>query len=131
VGHALRVQLPPYENPRNAWRRLIHKEVVKAARASQTQFSREDRFKVSIQLHMSQRMLGFHDVDNRLKDILDALQGRMGGKSRVGKSLIHNDSQIIAVTISKVLVQDRSRAGGILTIVKIGARSRWHQVKSL
>ena len=59
-------------------------------------------------------MLGFHDVDNQLKDVLDALQGRMGGKSRIAKSLIDNDSQIIAVTISKVLVEDRSRAGASL-----------------
>jgi hypothetical protein len=38
----------------------------------------------------------FHDVDNRLKDIMDSLQGRMGGskKEQLFERLIPNDSQI-------------------------------------
>ena len=41
-----------------------------------------------------------HDVDNRLKDILDALQGRFGS-TRAKKRLIKNDRYISRALIEK------------------------------
>lgn len=49
------------------------------------------------------RALEIHDVDNRLKDILDALQGRMGGSKavRMFAPIILNDRQVYRVVVSK------------------------------
>lgn len=64
--------------------------------------------------------IGFHDVDNRLKDILDALQGRMGGPkaARRYQPLIPNDSQIFRVTITKKLPPPQSHGLGHVTIAR-------------
>lgn len=40
-----------------------------------TAYSSNDRLAVTVQLVMTESMLRFHDVGNRLKDILDALYG--------------------------------------------------------
>ena len=42
-----------------------------------------------------------HDVDNRLKDILDALQGRFRGPLGKKLRLIPNDNKICKATIEK------------------------------
>ena len=43
-----------------------------------------------------------NDVDNRLKDIMDALQGALGGtKSKQRSGVIKNDNQIFRVVIEK------------------------------
>jgi len=42
-----------------------------------------------------------HDVDNRLKDILDALQGRFRGPSGKKRRLIANDNKICRAVIEK------------------------------
>ena len=71
-----------------------------------------------------------HDVDNRLKDIMDALQGRAGGpKNR--KPLIPtitNDNQIYRVIIEKLAPPKQSHGLGHLTIRKYRA---WDFVRYL
>ncbi len=44
------------------------------------------------------------DVDNRLKDILDALLGRAGGGRKIAamKPVIQNNNQIYRVVIEKI-----------------------------
>jgi Holliday junction resolvase RusA-like endonuclease len=56
------------------------------------------------------RKLEVHDVDNRLKDILDALQGRMRGSKAVRRfvPIIHNDRQVFRVVITKSLPPKQS-----------------------
>jgi hypothetical protein len=63
-----------------------------------------------------------HDVDNRLKDILDALQGRAGGpkKKRTLEPIIPNDRQIYRVIMEKGLPPRQSKGFGHLTIRKFG-----------
>jgi hypothetical protein len=66
-----------------------------------------------------------HDVDNRLKDILDALQGRFG-RSKSSRRLIENDRKVCRVVmekqeIPKLLGRD---AGGRL-MVRPYRRHRW------
>ncbi|SRR6266566_5769028 len=117
----LKVSLPPYTSPRNEWRRKIHKAVSRSMNAGKVTYAPDDRFAVDIELHMTETMLGFHDVDNRLKDVLDALQGRMGGSKKVHAHtrLISNDKQVFEVVIKKVLLSTGSRGGGILKLRRI------------
>lgn len=61
-----------------------------------------------------------HDIDNRLKDIMDALQGRAGGpKSRKALTpIITNHNQIYRVIIEKSAPPKQSHGLGHLTIRK-------------
>ena len=61
-----------------------------------------------------------HDVDNRLKDIMDALQGRAGGKKGSGSlvPIIPNDRQVFKVTIEKMPPPKQSLGLGHLTVKK-------------
>jgi hypothetical protein len=45
----LRVALPPYQTPRNEWRKEIHKAVVRAMRLAKIAYSPNDRFGVEIE----------------------------------------------------------------------------------
>ena len=69
-----------------------------------------------------------HDVDNRLKDILDALQGRFGGsKSARSKTrLFDNDRQVSRVVIEKQPIPKNldDDAGGRI-MIRIYEPSRW------
>ena len=59
------------------------------------------RFEIVVLLYMKKgKQHEIHDVDNRLKDILDALQGRFGS-TRAKKRLIKNDQYISRALIEK------------------------------
>jgi len=75
---------------------------------------------VSVVLYFDDKAIGFHDVDNRLKDVLDALQARMGGPKavRMYQPLILNDSQIFRVVVTKMLPPPQSKGDGHVTITK-------------
>ena len=62
-----------------------------------------------------------HDVDNRLKDVLDALQGRAGGSEalRLLKQIVLNDSQIYRFTITKSVPSKQSLGLRHVTILMI------------
>jgi hypothetical protein len=76
----LLICIPPYKHPRNEWRRLIHAEVLKVQRRSLVHYETTDRLAIECILHMNDKSFPVHDVDNRPKDILDALQGSAGGQ---------------------------------------------------
>ena len=69
----LTLRIPPYEAPRNSWRRKLHQVVLKRQRQSPIAYGADDKLEVEIRLYMKESALTMHDVDNRLKDILDAL----------------------------------------------------------
>jgi Holliday junction resolvase RusA-like endonuclease len=75
---------------------------------------------LSVTLYIPKRKLGWHDVDNRPKDIMDALQGRAGGPKnrRMIRAIIPNDNQIFRVTIEKRAPPPQSLGQGHLTIRK-------------
>ena len=75
----LTLRIPPYAHPRNAWRKKLHEAVRRRQRKSPVSYSENDKLEVEVRLYLENSALGMHDVDNRLKDILDALQGRAGG----------------------------------------------------
>jgi len=117
---SLRVRIPSYRYPRNAWRKLIHAEVTTVAQARGVSYQPEDKFELIITLYLDEIGLRFHDVDNRLKDIMDALQGRAGGpKSKHNMNpIIPNDHQIFRVSIEKMRPPGQSHGMGHLIIRK-------------
>jgi hypothetical protein len=97
--------LPPYVHPRLRWRQLIHQSAHEAFRRQNIhEYVAENRFTLTIRLRMTKSAMAFHDVDNRLKDIMDALQGRLGGSKAIAphRPLIPNDRQIFRVSIEKL-----------------------------
>ncbi len=119
----LKVRIPPYRGPRNSWRRDIHEAVRKQQLERQIEFLESDRLEVSIRLYLDYHALSIHDLDNRLKDILDALQGRAGGSKKIRSltPIIPNDNQICKVSIEKCLPPKQSHGIGHLTIRKYSA----------
>jgi len=71
-------------------------------------------------IYMGDIELRFHDLDNRLKDIMDALQGRVGGSriAQLRKPIIQNDHQIFRVVIEKRLPPGQSHGLGHLILKK-------------
>ena len=116
----LNIRIPPYENPRNAWRKKLHEIVLERQRKSPVRYSDTDHLEVAVRLYIAGSALGIHDVDNRLKDILDALQGRAGGSKakRTLLPIIPNDRQVYRVIIEKADPPHQSKGFGHLTIRK-------------
>src|SRR4051812_1946298 len=98
---SLRIRIPAYRAPRNEWRKHLHTAIVKRQSQRGVQYNSEDRLEVHVRLYFDERSLRSHDVDNRIKDILDALQGRAGGPKSIRfiDPLIPNDSQIYRVSV--------------------------------
>ena len=114
----LSARIPPYQAPRNAWRRRIHQAVVEAKARRDISYRPTDRLEVHVRLYMSSGALTSNDVDNRLKDVLDALQGRAGGSKRAPTlpPIIPNDRQVYRVVVEKGPAPKQSRGLGHLTI---------------
>lgn len=130
----LLIRIPPYKHPRNSWRRLIHAEVLRVQRKSAVQYTENDRLEVECRLHMNKKSFPIHDVDNRLKDILDALQGRAGGSKakRALAPIIPNDRQIYRVIMEKLPCRSDSDGWGAVTVRRLpGANIRWRKAKRL
>lgn len=114
-----KVRLPEYHYPRNAWRRGIHNAVVERLKQKNINYTKEDKLEIHIRLYFDKGKISFVDVGNRLKDVMDALQGRIGGtKSKHGllKPIVPNDSQIYRVTIEKCPPPPQSHGMGHLII---------------
>ncbi len=116
----LHVRIPPYQYPRNAWRRAIHADAIKEAKARGVSYRPEDRLELRVTLYLDEVGLRFHDVDNRLKDIMDALQGRAGGSKKFRRlpAIIPNDHQVFRVVIEKKVPPPQSHGMGHLEIRK-------------
>ena len=114
----LMVRISPYRYPRNEWRRVIHTEVIKAALDQRVVYRCTDRLELAITLYVPEGKIEWHDVDNRLKDIMDALQGRAGGPKaeRALRLIVPNDSQIYKATIEKRTPPKQSLGFGHLII---------------
>jgi uncharacterized protein YfaA (DUF2138 family) len=80
----------------------------------------DDKLDLIITLYLAASKIGWHDVDNRLKDIMDALQGRAGGSKSKHPipAITPNDNQIQKVTIEKRTPPPQSLGMGHLVIKK-------------
>ena len=117
----LRVQfrIPPYVTPRTEWRKLIHAEAAKAMQEAGVTYRLDDLLELDVRIYFSGASLVMHDIDNRLKDIMDALQGHTGGTGKRGRSLpalIPNDSQVYRVVAEKQRPPGQSHGLGHVTI---------------
>ncbi len=90
-------------------------------------YSAEDKLEVWVRLYFEDPKIRFVDVDNRAKDVLDALQGRVGGsKKKPGlPPIIPNDNQVYRVVVEKGLPLPQSHSLGHLKIRRFsGGRLR-------
>lgn len=117
---SLKVRLPRYESPRNEWRKKLHASIMTALKAKGIKYDADQKLELRITLYLAEPHIRFHDVDNRLKDIMDSLQCRMGRskKETLFKRLIPNDRQIYKVTIEKKQPPLQSHGLGHLKIKK-------------
>ncbi len=120
----LHTRLPLYRTPRNEWRREIHGVVAELARSVGVRYAPTDELEVELLLYLPPSAVRFHDVDNRLKDVMDALQGRAGGpKSRRPlPPIVPNDRQVRRVVVEKMVAPKQSGGSGHLTIRACRAR---------
>jgi len=114
----LYLRIPPYSAPRTRWRQTLHSKLLEACRENAIRYLPDDKLELGIILYLGKQGLRFQDVDNRLKDIMDTMQGRAGGTKKVKTMapIIANDSQIYKVTIEKRHPPKQSRGLGHLTI---------------
>jgi len=118
----IQATLPPYRKDRQEWRRQVLKTVRIAAEEAGVEYSAEQQLDVEVLLYMKgAKRHAIHDVDNRLKDILDALQGRFRGPSGKKLRLIENDNKICRALIEKRATpkqykNTRESPGGKITI---------------
>ena len=117
----LHVRIPEYRSPRNTWRRQIHAAATEVQQRRGIQFRTGDRLEVEVRSYLDGGALDWNDVDNRLKDVLDALQGRAGGPKAVRSlpALIPNDRQIYRVVIEKCAPPKQSLGCGHLTVRRL------------
>jgi len=117
----LHVRLPKYHSPRNTWRSKIRSAVREEMQDKGIHYTPKDKLEIYLRLYFREPDLLKIDVDNRLKDVMDALQGQVGGagkKRRNTKMVIRNDSQIYRVTVEKAPPPKQSHDLGHLTIRK-------------
>jgi Holliday junction resolvase RusA-like endonuclease len=114
----LTVRIPNFMKDSMAWRKAIHSAVVEAQDRSKVQYGSDTKFDVEVRFHLQDRKLTILDLDNRLKDVLDALQGFIGekGKSRALRPIIPNDNQIYRLVAEKRMPPKVNRAA-LSTIV--------------
>src|SRR5437867_10322470 len=121
----LRFRIPPYaSSDRNAWRRQIYAAAL--AKQGYVKYEPTDQLEVEVGLYFKVGVLNWHDVDNRLKDVLDALQGRAGGSKAVHdlEPIIPNDRQIYRVVVEKREPPWQSLGYGHVTIRRLALDRR-------
>jgi Holliday junction resolvase RusA-like endonuclease len=99
----VRCTLPPYQKNRQRWRKLILQAARSAADAARADYGHTPPLDVSLLIYMTGRKrLLIHDVDNRLKDVLDALHGRFRAKAKTkALRLFENDNCVYRVVVEK------------------------------
>ena len=131
-ARTISTNLPGYQRDRHRWRRQILRAVLQAQAEARVTYADDARFEVVVLLYMKKgKRHDIHDVDNRLKDILDALQGRFG-PTRAKKRLIEDDRYISRAVIEKQPIPKAlpDDAGGKL-LIRLYEPQRWplHRVK--
>jgi hypothetical protein len=108
----LKVRLLQYVSPRTEWRKKLYASIMTAMKDKGIKDTADLKLELHIILYLTEPHIRFHDVDNRLKYIMDSLHGRMGEnkKKQLFERLIPNDRQIYKVAIEKSDHQTRVTA---------------------
>jgi len=116
--------LPAYTSPRNEWRRRVHAAVLEAQTSRGVGYHESDRLELRIVLFLAQRALDIHEIDERIKDIVDALGGRIAGprSQRRIAPIVPLPDQIRRIILEKDTRSVRGRPLGQLTIARYRRR---------
>jgi len=113
-------RIPPYPTGhKHKWRPAIYAAAVEACKRAGVTYTKHDRLEVHVRLYMDADLLASHDVDNRAKDVLDALQGRARGPQL--SAIIPNDNQVFKLVIEKALPPKQSRFLGHVEVRRLKA----------
>lgn len=122
---SITVQLPAYARPRNEWRRRVHTAVLEAQTRRGVGYQDADRLELRISLALDGRPLDVHEIDERVKDVVDALGGRIAGpRSRRRIAPIVTDEQIRRIVLERAARRGRGRALGELAIARYRSRRK-------
>ena len=115
--------LPAYAPPRNEWRRRVHAAVLEAQTFRGVGYRESDQLELRASIFLGARALDVHEIDERVKDIVDALEGRIAGRrSRRRIAPIVSGGQIRRVILEKDARTIRGRPFGILAIARYRRR---------
>ncbi len=116
--------LPAYAPPRNEWRRRVHAAVLEAQTFRGVGYRDSDQLELRMSLFLGARPLDVHEIDERVKDIVDALEGRIAGRrSRRRIAPIVGGDQIRRVILEKDARQLRGRPLALLTVARYRRRA--------
>ena len=121
---SISVALPAYARPRNEWRRRVHAAVLDAQTRRGVGYRDADRLELRITLFLRDRPLDLHDVDERVKDVVDALEGRIAGQRsrRRIAPIIPAQEQVQRIVLEKAATRGRRGALGEFAISRFRAR---------
>jgi hypothetical protein len=115
--------LAAYAPPRNEWRRRVHAAVLEAQTFRGVGYRESDQLELRVSIFLGARPLDVHEVDERVKDIVDALEGRIAGRrSRRRIAPIVSGGQIRRVILEKDARMLRGRPFGVLAIARYRRR---------
>ena len=116
--------LPAYAPPRNEWRRRVHAAVLEAQTVRGVGYRESDQLELRVALYLGARSLDIHEIDERVKDIVDALEGRIAGRrSRRRIAPIVSTGQVRRIVLEKETGMPRGRPLGILTVARYRSRA--------
>ena len=122
---SITLQLPAYARPRNEWRRRVHAAALEALARRGVGYHDADRLELRLSLALDERPLAVDAIDDRVKDVIDALGGRIAGpRSRRRIAPIVADDQIARIVLEKTARRGRGRALGELAISRYRSRRR-------
>jgi len=101
-------KIPNYRVDEIGWKRAIYKEVAKAKRDAGVTYYDDDKLEVEVCFHLTGHKLTKLDIDNRLKQVGDALQGFINDKGALSsgrrrRPIIPDDNQIYRWSAEKRL----------------------------
>ena len=115
--------LASYAPPRNEWRRRVHAAVLEAQTFRGVGYRESDQLEMRVSIFLPSRPLDLHDIDERVKDIVDALEGRIAGRrSRRRIAPIVSSGQIRRVILERDTRTLRGRPFAVLTIARYRRR---------
>jgi hypothetical protein len=117
--------LPGYTAPSNEWRRRVHAAVLDAQTSRGVGYRESDPLELRIALFLGNRPLDIHEIDERVKDVIDALGGHIAGprsRRRIAP-IVPTPEQIRRIVLERVTYwSQRGRPFGQLTISRYRRR---------